>query len=1061
MQQGKSLIRFFLILMTVVCVYQFILMLPTRSVEKKAIEHAERLAAIEKADNPDIDYRAQEKLYYTRYIDSISNETIFTIPFITSFTYENLKQQQLALGLDLKGGMSVVMQIDLNDLVLSLSNQSNDADFRAALAATVDVQRTQTIDFIQEFGNQYDRITNNQGSLAAIFIRNQRMQDLINFESSNREVLRVLREEANQAVRLTYTRLRERIDKFGVTQPNISLDPITDRILVELPGVENAERARNFLQASAQLEFWRVYRISDPGIGQGLQNANDALRRATSGSRPSTAVNDTLSTDTIDQDMTFPDTVTVDTTFEETWDYVYDDTGNLVDSVLITQPVSGADDFDPTDPLTAMDGPLFEVFSPNGTGPTGEMAFSAAILGVANERDVNRVNELIEMPEFRNQFPQDMRLYWGAKPFISDNNERLFPLYSIKAERGSRTAPLEGDRVIDARADINPQTNEYVVSLSMDNQGASIWGRMTREAAADNNRELAIVLDDEVVSAPFVREPITDGRSQISGGFSPQEARDLANILQIGKLPTQIEIISEAVVGPTLGEQNIRTSITSLIIGFALVLVFMMLYYYGGGIISIIALFANLFFIFGSLASLGTVLTLPGIAGIVLTIGMAVDANVIIYERIREELRDGKTLAASVRDGFYNSYSAIIDANVTTIMIAIILFYFGLGPIKGFAAVLIIGVLSSLFTAVLLTRLLIDSWIGKGKSLRFSSGWSENVMSTVNVDWLSKRKYAYMISGSIILLGVGSFFIKGFETGVDFQGGYAYRIAFEQPQDIQEVRSALAAPFGTEPIVKTVGSNRSLEVTTSYLINETNADERVMQALYEGISTLIPGLVYEDFTNLDGEGNYILSSNKIGATIADDIRTSALWATIFALLFIFFYIFVRFRKWQFSMGAVAALFHDVLILLSIFSIFYGILPFSLTIDQAFIAALLTVIGYSINDTVVVFDRIREVISIFRKSHTRHEMVNLAVNKTLSRTIITSLTTLFVVTILFAFGSGEIQGFAFALMVGILVGTYSSIFVATPIFFDLSMKTAPEKPEPTPGEKPEATRVKAG
>ncbi len=1044
MQQGKSLVRFFLVLMALVCVYQFILMIPTRNVEKKAMEYAEVLAQQAKQADPAVDYRALAKLYYTQYIDSVSNETIFTIPFVTSFTYENLKQQQLALGLDLKGGMSVVMQIDLEELVLSLSNYSNDADFRAALTATRDIQRTQTINFISEFGSQYDRITNGQGRLATIFIRNQRMQDLINFESSNRDVLRVLRDEADQAVRLTYTRLRERIDKFGVTQPNVTLDPITDRILVELPGVENAERARNFLQASAQLEFWRVYRITDAGISQALQNANEALRRTVSNGRTVPA-----------------DTAAMDTTFIETWDYVYDEDGEIIDSVLNIEPAVTADEDVLIDQLGMMEGPLFEIFSPNGTGPTGQLAFSSAVLGVANERDMNRVNELIAKPEFRNQFPQDIRFLWGSKPFISDNNERLYPLYTIKTERGSRNAPLEGDRVKDARADLNPQTNEYVVSLSMDNQGASIWGRMTREAAADNNREIAIVLDNEVVSAPFVREPITDGRSQISGGFSPQEARDLANILQIGKLPAKTQIISESVVGPTLGEQNIRTSITSLIIGFILVLIFMVLYYYGGGVISIIALFANLFFIFGSLASLGTVLTLPGIAGIVLTIGMAVDANVIIYERIREEIRDGKTLAASIRDGFYNSYSAIIDANVTTIMIAIILFYFGLGPIKGFAAVLIIGVLSSLFTAVLFTRLLIDYWTGKGRDLKFSAGWSENVLANINTDWLIKRKVTYAVSGGIILLGLGSFFIRGFETGVDFQGGYAYRIMFDEPQDLQAIRTALTPEFGIEPIVKTVGSNRSLEITTSYLIDQDGSDEMVMQALFNGISTIVPGLTYENFTNFDGDGNNIVSTNKIGPTIAEDIRESAVWSTIFALLFIFFYIFVRFRKWQYSMGAVAALFHDVLILLSVFTLFHGILPFSLTIDQAFIAALLTVIGYSINDTVVVFDRIREVVGLYRKGYTQKELVNMAVNKTLSRTIITSLTTLFVVTILFIFGAGAIKGFAFALMIGILVGTYSSIFVATPVFFDLSMKTELAKPADAAesGEKPETTRVK--
>ncbi|MDX1406831.1 MAG: protein translocase subunit SecD, partial [Saprospiraceae bacterium] len=602
--------------------------------------------------------------------------------------------------------------------------------------------------------------------------------------------------------------------------------------------------------------------------------------------------------------------------------------------------------------------------------------------------------------------------------------------------------PLEGDLVVSASSDPNPTTGEVEVTLSMNNLGAKIWADMTTKAAQDNEREIAIALDDEVVSAPGVREPITQGRSSISGGFTVQEGKDLANILEIGKLPAKTQIIQESLVGPSLGHENIQKSLRSLLIGLALVLLFMVFYYGTAGIVSIIALFANLFFIFGGLASFGTVLTIPGIAGIVLTIGMAVDANVIIYERVREELRDGKSLRLAIEDGFRQSYSAIIDANVTTILVAIILAYFGLGPIKGFAVVLIIGVLSSLFTAVLLGRLMIDTWTRKeGRTMSFWTAPTRNVLANLNIDWLSKRRIGYLVSGLIIAAGIVSFATRGFELGVDFKGGYSYNIEFERTKDIDVdgLRSTLTDVFESVPVVKAVDSENTFNVTTSYLINETDdtAPDRVLQTLYEGIVSYTGvDIDAEEFKKTDGRGTHVTSSSRVGPTIADDIKKSSVEATIFALLFIFIYIFIRFSKWQYSLGAVAALFHDTLIVLGVFSLLHGVLPFSLEIDQAFIAALLTVIGYSINDTVVVFDRIREFTGLY-SGKGKKEVINMAINSTVSRTIITSLTTLFVVSILLMFGGSSIKGFAFALVIGILVGTYSSIFVATPVMSDLT------------------------
>ncbi len=1026
--QGKGYLKTFLILLTLVSLWQYFLNVPIKKVERAADQYAE-MASAGIADQDEA--YVVGRIARTRYLDSMSSEKVLTIPLISEYTYTDLKKRQLAFGLDLKGGMSVVLQVDLKDFLKTLSKNSKDAGFIQALDKASERLRSEQKDFITMFGEEYKNISGGR-SLASIFNTNPVLREKINLNSSTDEVIQVLRTMANETVQLTFERLKERIDGLGVAQPNVTLDKGRDLILVELPGVDNPERARTYLQASAKLEFWDLFRITDNGIAQAFVQADKRLKAQLT--RDSTLLNDEQAQDSIYQ-------------------MVYDSLGNVIDSVKVAD--------DNANPF-ASDGPLLSKLQLNGAD--GQLSYSYATFGVAKKNQIPTIDAMLQKPEVKSLFPRDLDFRWSRSPFkdYTTNEETdLYELYGIKKKRNSEKAPLEGDVIIDAYKQPDPQTGETVVSLTMNQKGAKIWNTMTTKAAQDNNREVAIVLDDKVVSAPRVNGPIPSGRTQISGNFTLQDAEDLAKFLRVGKLPANTKIIQESIVGPSLGKDNINRSMFSMGIGFLLVLLFMILYYGGAGIVAIVTLFANMFFIFGALASMGTVLTLPGIAGILLTIGMAVDANVIIFERVREELRSGKSLTSAIRDGFKYSYSAIIDANVTTILTAIVLAYFGLGPIKGFAVVLIVGVLSSLLTAVLLGRMIIDWWVAKGNNLSFWTGWSKNMFANVRIDWLSKRKIAYIISGVLILAGLTSMLTRGFDLGVDFKGGYSYQVRFDQDVDAQTVRDALTTAFGATPVVKAVDTKNTYSITTSYLIDDDadDASDRVMTKLHEGINSIVGGnLPLKDFMSASHiSGTHITSSAKVGPTIADDIKNSSLYATIFALLLIFLYILFRFNRWQYSLGAVAALFHDTLITLGIFSILRGIVPWSLEIDQAFIAAILTVIGYSINDTVVVFDRIREFLGIYR-TKSRKEVINMAVNSTVSRTIITSLTTLFVVSVLFLFGGSSIKGFAFALLIGIIVGTYSSVFVATPLAYDLfndeakSVKTKGVKAKSVSSEK---------
>jgi SecD/SecF fusion protein len=911
--QGKGIVRFFLILLTVVCGLQYLYLFPTRKIEK----NAEQYAAAASASLTDEAAKSMAyKMARTAYLDSMSSEPVIKIPLLGSFSYEKLKRQQIALGLDLKGGISTVLQVNLRDFLVTLSNGTKDPTFKQALDNSDAAMKNAQTDYITLFGQEWAKIAADK-KLAPIFTRNPTMREVITFESSDANVLAELRKKANETVDLTFKRLKDRIDKLGVVQPNVSLDNSRDLILVELPGVDNPERAKSFLQSTAKLEFWDVYRISDPGILESFVNADKRLKQIAAGD---TSLNMALDT-----------AMRIDTSYN----YVYDTLGNtVIDStptytkVPVNQDTLGGDI-----------GPLLSNLDLNSSNGQN-IQYQLPVMGVANKNKIHAINDMLANPQVKNIFPQDVKFMWSKKPYTDAKGVATdqFELYAIKMKRGTDQAPLQGDRVINATSSPDPMTSEVVVNLKMDNLGAKIWSEMTTKAAQDNNREVAIALDDEVVSAPRVNEAITTGSSRISGNFSIQEGQDLASILQIGKLPASTSIIQEALVGPSLGQENINKSMMAMAISLLLVLVFMIFYYNTGGLVAIIALLANLFFIFGALSSIGTVLTLPGIAGIVLTMGMAVDANVIINERVREELRAGKSMKTAISEGFRHSYAAIIDSNVTTILSSLALMYFGLGPIKGFAVVLLIGILTSLFTAVLLSRLMIEWWLSRGKEIHFYIPMTKDLFTNIHIDWIGKRKYAYIFSIAITVIGFASMFTRGFDLGVDFKGGYSYNVEFSKDVkvNVDDLREELTKQFGSAPVVKSIDSYNSFNVATSYKIDETGqeAHDEVTAKLFDGVNHIAGGnLKLENFKQTDAPGTHITSSSKVGATIADDIQKSSFMAGFWALLLIFIYILVRFNRWQYSFAAIVATFHDAFVVVACFSLLRGLVPFSMEVDQ--------------------------------------------------------------------------------------------------------------------------------
>ncbi len=1035
--QNKGLIRFFAIALAVVCLYQLSFTFISRKVERDARKYAqnERFVNIARqmAGSNEIKFgfyqdsiaKAQERFY----IDSMMNQTVFNLG-VGKFTYRQVKERELNLGLDLRGGMNVTLEISVPEIVKALSGYSPDPTFQLALERAIIAQRTSREDFINLFGRAFQEVDPN-ASLAAIFATVE-MRDRINFNSTNDEVLGILRAEVDAAVDRSFQILRTRIDRFGVAQPNIQKLQTSGRILVELPGIKEPERVRRLLQGTAKLEFWETYNFSE--VYQFFMEANERLRADQPADTAIAETNDTV----LNEDPQADAATNVDDLIAQTDTDTLGvpDIADLLGNEQQQALEQTSEDFARENPLFAFLNPAF-VQDQSGQMLPGQ----GPVVGYAAVQDTARVNHLLRLARNRGIFPRDMRLNWNVKPVGGQGN--IHELVAIKETTREGIAPLTGDVIVDARQDYSP-TGQVEISMSMNSDGARIWRRLT----ADNvGRSIAIVLDDFVYSFPVVQGEIPGGRSQITGQFTVAEAQDLANILRAGSLPAPARIVEEAIVGPSLGREAIQSGFISFVLAFVIVLIYMAVYYSKAGWVANVALVANIFFIFGVLASLGAVLTLPGIAGIVLTLGMAVDANVIIYERILEELRAGKGQRLAISDGYKNAYSAIIDGNVTTLLTGIVLYIFGSGPVQGFATTLIIGIISSLFTAILLSRLIFSRWMEKNINISFDTKLSKDMLTKVNFDFISLRKKFYIISAVVIVVGLVSLGIRGFSFGVDFTGGRSYVVRFDQEVNTVNLRSVLENNLGEAPEVKTFGPNSQVKITTRYLldVDSPEADSLAERKLFEGLAPFFNNpITFEEFTS-DDQAKVIgrLSSQKVGPTVARDIKINAVIALIVSLFIIFLYIAIRFKKWQFGVGGLASLAHDSIIVISLYSLLHDIVPWTMEVDQTFIAAILTIIGYSINDTVVIFDRIRENINLFPKRDLKLN-INLALNATLSRTFNTSGTTLAVLLIIFLFGGEVIRGFAFALLIGIAVGTYSSLFNATPIAYDLLLRKKDKK-----------------
>ncbi len=987
--QNKGAILTFTILLAAVCFYQLSFTLKSRQIEKQAKEFAKGNSTKEYA-----------------YLDSVSGVEVYNFLGLKKFTYKDVKELEMNLGLDLKGGMNVTMEVSVVDVIRAMSNYNPDSTFNAALRKAIDMQRNSTQDFVTLFGQAFQEIDPN-ARLAAIF-NTLELKERVKFDSSNEDVLKVIRQETDAAIDNSFNVLRTRIDRFGVAQPNIQQLQTRGRILVELPGIDNPERVRKLLQGTAMLEFWETYENQE--VYPYLLQANQRIKELTSSTIAPAGADSTLAS---------ARTAAADTV----------KSGSLLEEMKKDTSATAASATDLE--KFRKEYPLFAVLTPS-TNQQGNL-FPGPIVGTAHAKDTAEINALLAKEQVRSIFPRSMFFRWTANAV--DDAGSYFRLIALKSTSRDGKAPLTGDVITDARQDYNQVGGRPEVAMAMNSEGAKTWARMTKE---NIGKSIAIVLDNYVRSYPTVQNEITGGRSSITGLESVEEATDLANILKSGKMPAPAHIMQEEIVGPSLGKEAINSGFASFAIAFLLVLAYMLFFYSRkAGLAANIALIFNVFFLIGVLASLGAVLTLPGIAGIVLTMGMAVDANVLIYERVQEEIWSGKGLKLAVQDGFKNAYSAIIDGQVTTLLTGIVLYTFGSGPIKGFATTLIIGILTSLFTSIFITRLIFEWQLNHNKNITFTSKITANWLRNTKIKFLENRKYAYVFSGTLILISLISITFRGFDYGIDFQGGRTYTVRFDQDVKVADVQRALTAVYESAPEVKTFGSNNQVRITTTYKIEDMSddVDNEVEQLLYKGLSDggFVSGIPYEDFIT-----KHRMSSQKVGPTISDDIKKDAAIAIFFSLMAIFLYILVRFANWQYGLGGVLSLAHDTIITLGCFSLFWGILPFSLEIDQAFIAAILTVIGYSINDTVIVFDRIREYFHLYPKRDETDNM-NHAMNSTLRRTFSTSLSTLVVLIAIFIFGGASIRGFTFALLIGVGIGTYSSVFVATPIVYDTKMR----------------------
>ena len=991
--QSKGAIRFVAILLAIACLWQLSFTAVTMKQENKAEKYAE--AAVEAAQQSAAFARVSDadKAFYLdsirkeenrHYLDSISSEKIYF-----GYTYKDVKSKEINLGLDLKGGMNVMLQVQLKDLVKALAGGSDAPEFTKALALAQERSVDSRADFITLFAEAWKETANGM-PLAQVF-GTYEMRDKISPESTDEQVIDVIRAEAESAISNSFNVLRNRIDRFGVTQPNIQKLGNSGRILVELPGVKEPERVRKLLQGTASLEFWATYDAAE--VEPFLVEANSVLAQLLAVEETAPAA-ETASDDVLAQELQ----------------------QNEADAAVVKQ------------------NPLFSVLQPSG-------ARGNACIGYAHYADTAKINKYFSMPQIKGLFPPEFKPMWTVKA-SKWAGENIFELVAIKSTSRDGQAPLDGGAVTDARVQYG-NNGSPEVSMSMNAEGANTWARMTKD---NIGRQIAIVLDGMVYSYPTVQSEISGGSSQITGDFTIEESEDLANVLKSGKLPAPATIIQEQVVGPSLGAESINAGLISFVIAFVLVLLYMLFFYQGAGLVADIALLVNVLFLFGTLVSFGAVLTLPGIAGLVLTLGMAVDANVIIYERVKEELRAGKGLGKAIHDGYANAYSAIIDGQITTLLTGIVLFAFGSGPVQGFATTLIIGIITSILTSVFITRIIFDDRLAKGKNITFDNNLTRNFLQNTKFDFIGKKKIAYIVSGTVVVLCLVSMFTKGFTYGVDFTGGRTYVVRFDADVTAEDVRAAALAEFDGAVEVKQFGGDSQMKITTQYLVEDesTDADAQVETKLYNALKGFFANeLTFAEFTSTLDNPNGIISSDKVGPTIANDITRNAIIAVILSLIVIFAYIAVRFHGWTWGLGGVTGLAHTAVIVIGFFSIFSGILPFSLDIDQTFIAAILTIIGYAINDTVVIFDRIREYKELHPKADFRQN-VNEALNSTLSRTMNTSLTTLVTMLAIAIFGGEVIRGLAVALIVGIVVGTYASVFIATPIMYDVTKKVADKK-----------------
>ena len=1004
--QSKGAIRFVAILLAIASLWQLSFTLVNSIQENKAEKYAEakaiaaeQSAAFSKVADVDKAFYLDSirKVANRMYIDSISSKNIYL-----GYTFKDVQAKSINLGLDLKGGMNVMLQVQLEDLVRALSKNNQTKEFNDAIALAKQNSVDSREDFITLFAEAWKQ-TSNGLPLAHVFGTID-MVGKIGPESTDAEVIEVIRAESESAIANSFNVLRNRIDRFGVTQPNIQKLGNSGRILVELPGVKEPERVRKLLQGTASLEFWTTY--TNEEIEGYLAEANALLAELQAAEAEAAPAVEAEAAPVAEGDSLLAE------------ELKQNENEAAAEAAMIKQ------------------NPLFSILQPSG-------ARGHACIGYAHYADTATINKYFAMPQIKQLFPPEFKPMWTVKASAMDPNENIFELVAIKATSRDGKAPLDGGVVTDARVQYGNTGATPEVSMTMNAEGANVWARMTKD---NIGRQIAIVLDGMVYSYPNVQSEIAGGSSQITGNFTLEEAEDLANVLKSGKLPAPATIIQEQVVGPSLGAESINAGLISFVIAFLLVLLYMLFFYRGAGLVADIALLCNVVLLFGTLVSFGAVLTLPGIAGLVLTLGMAVDANVIIYERVKEELRAGKGLSKAIADGYSNAYSAIIDGQITTLLTGIVLFIFGSGPVQGFATTLIIGIITSVLTSIFITRIIFDDRVSKGKSIAFDSKLTRNFLQNTHVDFIGKKKIAYIVSGALILISLVSIFTKGFTYGVDFTGGRTYVVRFDQPVTAEDVRAAALAEFDGAVEVKQFGGDSQMKITTQYLVeNEsTEADNEVENKLYNALKGFFAeDLTFEQFTSTLDNPNGIISSDKVGPTIANDITRDAIIAVIIALFVIFAYIPVRFRGWTWGLGGVTGLAHTALIVIGFFSLFSGILPFSLDIDQTFIAAILTIIGYAINDTVVIFDRIREYKELHPKADFRQN-VNEALNSTLSRTMNTSLTTLVTMLAIAIFGGEVIRGLAVALILGIVIGTYASIFIATPIMYDVTKKADAKK-----------------